>query len=214
MTSLLITVSGYSGGSAGPQNIYSLFHNFCDKSLTVLSIDTVPNDIEANVKKVKEVVSQLLQQYDAIYFMGYSMGGAVVAEAAYQVKDLTNGKLKGAVLLSSQTDGIAKLNELSIPVLFYHGKKDQIFYDWEIESLFSRIQGKKKLIFAEDLTHELRFKDSAPFKDHSHILAKDIVKEFEVFFSTPSQDQHIAESNIIIKKLPLKTETRNTCSIF
>ena len=48
--SLVITISGCSGGHRGPQGIYNLFQQLWnDRTVTVLQFNTLPESVEANV---------------------------------------------------------------------------------------------------------------------------------------------------------------------
>lgn len=184
----IIAISGCGGGNEGPQGIYpQLKSSFLGDNVSVLPLDTLPNDIEKNVQKVKALALKVQGQGD-LYLMGYSMGGAVAAQAAYELNQTKEGTVKGVVLLNSQTDGLQLLKDLKIPVLFYRGKEDQVVPSWQAEGPYNKYSGPKKLVELEGLDHG--FKKHKSFGRYKESLAQDLQSEInEFFFTGPNQNQ-------------------------
>lgn len=169
MSNVIIAVSGCGGGSQGPRGLYKYFSNH--PGFTFHAIDTVKDEIAKNVEQVEEVAQQYIER--DIYLMGHSMGGAVVAAAA------TKLKVKGVILLSSQTDGLHHLRDCNFPVLFYHGEEDEYFPSWQLEGICKGSKGR--MVVVEGLNHAL-----SPAKIND--VAEDILGEIEAFFFNKSVD--------------------------
>lgn len=202
MTSLFLTISGYSGGNSGPQGVYKLLENDKHDGVKIVSIKTIPNKIEANVQLTCATALKNLASHDGIYLVGYSMGGAVAAQAAYELYQKIGPKLKGVVLLATQSDGLEALRDLNIPVLFYHGKKDSVCPAWQTEGSFRQCIGNKKMIEIEGLDHDLGYLNEVkPSKNHAQDLARDIFNEISTFFLNAPAEKDLSD-NIISKELP------------
>jgi pimeloyl-ACP methyl ester carboxylesterase len=185
----IIAISGSSGGNSGPQGVYSeLQSHYQDETLSVSRLDTSPDEIDENVKKVLKAA----EKADEVYLMGYSMGGAVAASAAGQLGD----KLKGVVLLNTQTEGLYCLKNLNVPVLFYHGSEDEYFPKWQVEGLFKGYSGPKKWVELEGLNHGFRSSSG----QYTQSLASELHSEISHFFFEGS---YIEENGTeITKSLP------------
>lgn len=193
MGSLIVAISGSGGGNRGPQGIYRQFEKLEGPGIRVVAVDTIPDDVPRNSEKVTQLILSQKQLPQSVYLVGYSMGGAVAAIAAYELSQKHEGLVKGVVLLSSQTDGLRALFELNIPVLFYHGQKDSIFPLWEMESIYARLPGQKKMVQAVGLEHSLA-PNGLKSSRHTHQLAQDVVKEISDFFQLSIQIEEKAMS--------------------
>lgn len=197
---ILITISGCSGGNKGPQGIYTSFNRFAeDGRLSIINVETVPDDINANVKRVSDIAREALEKGN-VYLLGYSMGGAVAALVAAELKQAGGANVKGLILLDTQTDGLHVLKGLKIPVLFYHGKEDQVFPLAQIKSMSRRCQGPKKIVVVEQLDHDLNL-HHGKLKDLTTVLANDIFNEISRFFFS-NTNQSVSDEPIVPKFLP------------
>lgn len=185
----IIAISGSSGGNQGPQGVYSeLQSHYQDETLSVSRLETSPDEIDGNVEKVLKAA----EKADEVYLMGYSMGGAIAAIAAGQLGD----KLKGVVLLNTQTEGLYCLKDVNVPVLFYHGSEDEYFPKWQVEGLFQDYSGPKKWIELEGLNHGFR----SPQGGYTKTLAKELHSEISHFFF---EESYLEENGTeITKSLP------------
>ncbi len=213
MTDLVIAISGSQGGSSGPQGIYQVLQNYWnDKLIKILSVTTVPEDVNKNVQQISEIALESLQSYENIYFIGYSMGGAVAALVAYQLNTLAEGRVKGVVFLATQTDGLVALKELKIPVLFYHGQNDECILLWQIESWYAKYQGPKKMIQLEKATHDFSPKKHFKlFADYTNNLAQEVAAEMSQFLfqqTTEGQNEQVVVKNIYSKSSNLFAKWR------
>ena len=205
MTALVINISGCGGGDKGPQGIYPIIKKlFSHQAVSVINIDTTPDELYPNIQKVAKLAFESSKDYKKIILVGYSMGGAVAALTANQLNQDGKETINGIALLSTQTDGLQHLGDLNIPILFYHGSKDPYFSSQEIESIFSRYQGPKKLVQVENLGHNLAHEKSTYVSSkYVHELAKDIHKEINSFFLNSEKDLWKPEE-ATTKTLPLR----------
>ncbi len=157
--SLIIAISGCGGGTSGPGSLYhSLEEKYAKRSDTrFLPIETIPDDLMENILRVSDLVHAQLAHYQHIYLMGYSMGGGVAAITAAELNSERPGTIKGVILLNSQTEGLQALNQLSVPVVFIHGRNDAYFPIEEIRSCYDRYRGPKKLVLIDGMDHNCRF---------------------------------------------------------
>jgi dienelactone hydrolase len=210
MSTLVLTVSGHSGGTGGPQGIYQQFSScWKDKSVTVINVDTIPDSVEENVARVFQIAQERSNSYDKIYLVGHSMGGAVVAQVARNMKLAGNHRVAGVALLSTQTDGLQALKDIDTPVLFYHGSEDGYFPIWQMESSFRACKGQKKFVQVDGLGHDLsRAKDSYVSEHFVRNLAKDVIAEMSSFFNAEEAQQGLGKDRIVTKKIPLRALDR------
>lgn len=208
--SLLIAISGSGGGNKGPQGIYPCLQQlYGSDNLRILPFETLPNDIDKNVEEVSKVVLSNAASYKNIYLVGYSMGGAVAALAANKINDTHQGTVKGLVFLDTQTDGLIVLKKLKIPALFYHGKEDQCFPAWQIESVYRSYSGPKRMVELEGLDHDLS-QGSASSKEFSQDLAKDIFAEISNFFFNEGLKEPNERNEIITRSISLTPKEKNS----
>lgn len=205
MSVLVVAISGSDGGNQGPQGIYKQFKShWKDRDvIKVISIDTTPNQILANIEKVTQTVLKN-QSYKSIYLVGYSMGGAVAALSAYHLSCELSSSVDGVVLIGTQTDGILSLSELNIPVLFYHGKEDLIFPIWQIDSVYKSIKASKKMVQIEGVGHNFapagkRYLSASDTKK----LASDVVTEISSFILESKAQEKSLQSKVVTKELHL-----------
>lgn len=201
---LLITISGCGGGHMGPQEIYPcLQKNYGNGSLKILPFETLPDNIQDNVNRVSEIALKNLDSFENIYLIGHSMGGAVAALAAHKLNETTDKTVKGLVLINPQTEGLQVLKKLTIPVLFYHGKEDQIFPTWQIESTYNAYSGPKRMIELEGLDHDLT-QDSgrSKSKKFKNDLTKDLFSEISKFFFNGDIEEIQRENEILSRAIP------------
>ena len=86
-----------------------------------------------------------------VVLVGHSFGGAVVISAA-----VANPRVIAVAALSSQTAGASQVGQISPrPVLFIHGKADEILPSRCSEDLFARARQPKELILYPDCLHGL-----------------------------------------------------------
>lgn len=203
--SLIIAISGYSGGKQGPNRVYSHLQNFStgEGPFTIFPIETLPNSIQKNVDLVTEIALENFKNYECIYLIGYSMGGAVAVQAAYDLNQKIEGLVKGKIFISTQTDGLNVLKNLDLPVLFYHGKEDRDIRFWEAEYVYDSYTGIKKMIIVEGLDHCLATENSySKSKEFSLKIASDIYSEISEFFAKP-QEKNEVSAKAIHKIIPL-----------
>lgn len=207
MTNLLITISGSGGGNQGPLGIYKNFESSTTDTFQVINMDTLKDKIGDNVARVVDVVTKNLEKYKNIYLMGYSMGGAVVALATYQLNSEDRSPIKGIVFLATQTEGLQYLMGINVPVLFFHGTDDEYFPLWQLQSTFKRYKSEKQMVVIKGASHSFR-----PEKNHStdtQKLAKDIWEHSIDFFS----EKKMNSSNQTEKALPLQNKQSTTWSL-
>ncbi len=152
--SLVVAISGCGGGGSGPQNLFQTLQRKCRKP-DFVPIDTIPDDYHENIKRVKDLVSSHLNQN--VYLMGYSMGGAIAACAAYELNKQRPNAIQGLIFLNTQTEGLQALQELSVPVLFFHGTEDRYFPVQDIQDIYDKYQGDKELVLVEGMGHDCKF---------------------------------------------------------
>lgn len=192
MSKLILTISGSSGGDRGPQGIYRLFPGYLnDHSVTVLSVDTIPDSVQENVVKVIQIAQERINLYDRIYLVGYSMGGAVAVQVAHHlIKTTGTDRVAGIVLLSTQTDGLQPLKELDIPVLFYCGSEDEYFPLWQIKPHSENYKGQKRFVQVDHLKHDLSpINYSYISSRYINSLAKDVTDEMNSFFNNKKKNE-------------------------
>lgn len=202
MTDLLLAISGSRGGDQGPQGVYKLFQKkFSNNSLHIQPVYTLPEDVLKNVNQITRIASDQLNSYENVYVMGYSMGGEIAVRVAYELNKTGKNRIKGLVLLATQTEGMHILKELNIPVLFYHGKEDEFFPTWQIETVFEKYQGPKKMIEIEQVGHNFAPKGALSLKSYTQVLAKHIFVEISDFFSKTKNGVKVSEVNPISKEI-------------
>ena len=153
---LIIAISGTGGGSAGPQDFYSRLPSYLgSEDITVIQMETIPDNIHDNVSRVAETVSLNFDRFRNIYLMGWSMGGAIAILSAYQMNiEKQTDTIKGLILLAPQSDGIHLLKGLKVPVLFCHGEKDETVPLWTVQQNYEQYQGLKEIVLFEGLDHD------------------------------------------------------------
>jgi pimeloyl-ACP methyl ester carboxylesterase len=172
--------------------------------LKFLPIDTLPNVVLENVERVTKIAQEQLCFYDNIYLAGHSMGGAIAALAAHEINKIAEGSVKGVVLIGTQTDGLQVLKEIRVPILFYHGKEDEYFPTWQIESIYTNYPGPKMMVALEGLDHDLGVQGHSKSNGCSHDLARDFIAEFSNFFFSLNHDTYLeAPKEIISRKVTL-----------
>jgi dienelactone hydrolase len=187
MTSLYITISGSDGGHLGPQSIYTHLQQQDEtRSIKILSIETIANEIQGNVQRTVNAALEQLNNYDKIYIVGYSMGGAIAVQAALELTKKTE-KICGLALLATQTEGLQPLKDLHIPVLFYHGKNDEYFPTWQVEGPYKKYTGPKTMIEVEGLNHALIGQAQKRSEGYSRALASHILHSMQDFFTDGPQ---------------------------
>ncbi len=199
MTDLLLAISGCTGGNQGPQGVYKLLREkFSNNSLHIQPVYTLPDDIIKNVQQITRIASEQLNFYDNVYVMGYSMGGTVAVQMAHELNKEGKNQIKGLVLLATQTEGMHVLSELNIPVLFYHGKEDEFFPPWQIETLFEKYPGPKKMVEIEHVGHNFAPEGALRLKSYTQVLAKHILGEISDFFSEIKQDVKVSNARPLV----------------
>lgn len=186
----IVAVSGYSGGRSGPADLYNrLTIMSSEGACRFFAIDTVAEDMEENVERVVQAVKQRGLDPSKTYLMGYSMGGAVVAEASERLAG-QGFQVGGLILLSTQTDGLYPLFERKLPSLFFHGTRDDIFRPSEIEYIASRCLAQKKIVWLKGLNHDWKL-DGQVYRStvYSDELARAILAEINAFISSIASDE-------------------------
>jgi pimeloyl-ACP methyl ester carboxylesterase len=178
-----VAISGCSGGVKGPLGLYATLKQKLPPKMDFIAIDTIPDDIENNVK---QVVAEALSHQGAesgVYLMGYSMGGAVAALSAYQLQQSNPGVVKGVILLSPQTDGLSALGKLNLPVLAFIGENDEYFTPREITRSLKDVE-KKEICIIEGVGHNLANNKTRSSKDLIKLAAR-VNDEFKKYFNQP-----------------------------
>ena len=180
--SLFIAISGCGGGNRGPQDIYKILKKKCPASVKVLSVNTIPNDIQKNVEKISKIAQKKLKSYENIYLIGYSMGGTIAILTAQALNKDGKNLIKGMALLATETSCLSLINELNIPIMFYHGTMDSFFPIWQIEPFYQKYPGSKKMIRVEGVDHS--FAPSSGLVDHSGKakISQNLLSELLDFF--------------------------------
>lgn len=204
----IIAISGCGGGNKGPQEIYRYLEKACQShSLKIVRFDTLPDDELGNVDGVSNIALEIIRSGGNIYVVGHSMGGGVAALAAHQLNQIHPRTVKGLVLIDTQTEGLQVLQRLVIPVLFYHGREDEIFPVWQIESHYQRYSGPKRMVEIKDLDHNLRHvRYPTKSEVYTRDLALDLFSEITDFFFT----RGVKKEEIVTRELVLthKTEVK------
>lgn len=189
MSIKIVAVSGYSGGGEGPLGLYATLKKQPPSKMDFIPIDTIPNDIENNVKKVVAEALSNQEPEGGVYLMGYSMGGAVAALSAYQLQQSNPGVIKGVILLSPQTDGLSALANLNLPVLAFIGEGDEYFTPREITRSLKDVQ-KKEICIIEGVGHNLGKNKTRSSGDLAKLLTK-VNHEFTKYFNQPLVKQEL-----------------------
>ena len=206
MSSVIIAVSGCGGGNSGPKGMYHRLGKHLDgRSVEVLNIETIPDNIAQNIESVNRLAHEAIARNQNVYLMGYSMGAAVAAIAAQQLNSDGKNSVKGVGLISSQTDGLSALFELNIPVLFYHGSADPFFSSLELLDIFRKYQGPKQFVIIENAGHNLCPEGSKYVSDgYVEELSKEVAEGISHFLLESSAQSSSCE-NVVTKKIPVKS---------
>lgn len=151
----VLWVFGAGGGLGGPAGgVYArLGARLAPRGVASLELDyRRPASLPDCVADVMVGLDWLqMQGRSRIVLVGHSFGGAVVINAAARY-----GAAAGVVAMSSQTAGTARVAELSpTPVLFIHGKADEILPDRCSYDLYARAGHPKQLIVYPRCRHGL-----------------------------------------------------------
>ncbi len=190
---LLITTSGCSGGSGGPHGVYHCLQQFLTGyNVSVMPVKTIPKSVDKNVKKITDLILKNLDNYQDFYLAGWSMGGATAVQVAYKINnELKIDRVKGIVLLATQTDGAQPLRDLKIPVIFYHGREDNTIPFWNNEGTYDKYKSKKRIFVVESLGHE--------FTENVNTFAQHISANMaDLFFQGCSTNDTTDNSNDVI----------------
>ncbi len=202
MTTLLIAISGCSGGNKGPLEVYSRLQSHWDtKEVRVLQLETIPDSVIENIELVvKTVLDQPTSSYKDVFLVGYSMGGAVALGAAASLLEKQICKVKGIALLSTQTDGLQVLTTLNLPILFYHGSRDEFFQPSEIKRFYNKYEGPKKMVIVSKGGHNLGPKYAA--SPYGKALARNIADDIKgLFRATKETSPNEPQTKIIPRTL-------------
>lgn len=103
----------------------------------------------------------------------------LVLESPYSsLGALANEKLPfffPSLYLRFKFNNIAKINHVKCPVVFIHGKKDELIPSSHSEKLFRKFDGRKKLILVESGSHN----DLNSFQEHEVFLSEVLPSFFE-----------------------------------
>jgi hypothetical protein len=154
-TCAVVWVGGAGGGLDGPaNNMYGrLSEKLVDKNIASLRLDyRFPNFLEDCIIDTLLGIEYLkIRDYSTFILAGHSFGGAVVISAGALSDDVA-----GVIALSSQTYGTDLVHKLSPkPVLFVHGKDDEVLPYACSEELYSRAVEPKKIILYNNCRHGL-----------------------------------------------------------
>lgn len=152
MKRLLICTNGALGGNGGPEGSYQKIKDFFESKVEVWDIPTFPSNVGKNVSNIVRLFYQrhLSEQFDEVYVIGWSMGGATAIQVAYELKDV----IKGVVLLATQSAETLRLHDLNIPIMFFHGINDScVNFFTNSVTLYQEYKGEKELILLNNLGH-------------------------------------------------------------
>lgn len=184
----LVTVTGCSGGSKGPQGVYKLFENVETPYKSTRYI-TTKEDISKNVNDVISKVQEFFESNkQPAILMGHSMGGAVVVQAAQKLEKNLPGALGGLVLINSQTDGIFVVKDVSAPLLTINSDGDTWFPVRQLQSLYSRHKGVQRRLIITELSHDLEKNGKDLSKKEVFPLFQTLVAEMNALFIQKQQD--------------------------
>jgi dienelactone hydrolase len=87
-----------------------------------------------------------------VYLIGWSMGGAVVIQAANS--DCGKKCVKGVITLAGQTKGSEEISNLNVSILILHGTHDRCLWPNCADWLFKRANWPKTKILLNGSAHE------------------------------------------------------------
>lgn len=178
----LVTVTGYSGGSNGPQNIYKLFESENTPYLSTRYV-TVKDKIDENVEKVTQTVKIFFEKNrKGSILVGHSMGGAVIAKAAKLLEEEEAKMVAGIVLINPQSDGLHFLEKVPSPMLAINSTKDRWFPLWQLQSSYSRHKGPQRRLIIKELSHDLEKKGKNLAAKETLLLFSTILNEMNNLF--------------------------------
>lgn len=179
---VILATSGCGGGSGGPRSVYNYLSSFLgDTNTTVYSLNTIPNSVEKNVQYIIQCINNIIDKFDEIYLMGWSMGGATIINVAHRA--ITN-KIKGIILLATQGAETSAIHYLNIPIIFIHGKNDTVLSYKISLRMYEQYKYSKKLIFIDKVNHNfgenvLEFAATIAYNIHVMFFPESKVKYFD-----------------------------------
>ncbi len=173
---LLIATSGCGGGCGGPWGVYDDLQPYLEKrNMVVMSINTIRKSVDKNVSLITKTILDNIDVYRHFYLMGWSMGGATVIQVAHKINhELDLNKVKGIVLLATQSAKTKMIEDLDIPIIFYHGKEDTVLRHKISIRMHKRYKHKKMLVLFDKLNHD--FTDNTVW--FAKIIAEDMANLF------------------------------------
>jgi uncharacterized protein len=151
-TSAVILASGTYGGVDGPSGIYKrLAERLKESGITCIRLDYQNlHTVDGCVRDVSAVIEELRSKgVKRVVLVGWSFGGAVVANAAVASEDVV-----GVAMIASQkqrADVVAQLSPR--PLLLLHGTADRILPDSNSLELFELAGEPKQLMVFPGADH-------------------------------------------------------------
>ena len=136
------------GGSRNDTRIVKVARELASHNISALCIDY--GSYGKGVKEVENVldaVSWMQKRARSLGLLGYSFGAVVASNAAARTE------VKGFVAMSilRKVNGLEANLDFGCPKLFVHGKRDDVAFYQEFESLYAKAKGRKeKLVLDTD----------------------------------------------------------------
>jgi pimeloyl-ACP methyl ester carboxylesterase len=163
----IVAICGYSGGFSGPANLYhnimiNPYDNFTFTCVDIACSFNLEEDYsyELHFNHLVDLVVEVsklmyLKNTKSVVLIGWSMGGAVVIEAGYNLqKKIT---ISGIITISSQLEQIRNIKKLNDDIfkLFIHGDNDSILSHEISQHLYKQVNNRKMIQIIKDGDHFL-----------------------------------------------------------
>ncbi len=152
----VIAVGGAMGGLLGPADglYHDLGRRFADEGIATLRVSyRQPNDFARCVHDALAVADLAARQGTTRFVtMGHSFGGAVAVQLGMAMGDFT----RGVVTLATQSAGCEDAEGLAeIPMLLFHGDRDEILPAFASEVVHQLAGGHGELVILPGAGHLL-----------------------------------------------------------
>jgi pimeloyl-ACP methyl ester carboxylesterase len=143
-------VGGALGGLSGPAG--GLYARVAARTGGIRLHYRHPGELVACVADVVLVADLLLRRGAArVVLVGHSFGGAVAVGAGVALRD----RCTGVVTLATQAPGCERVDELSAPILLFHGDEDAILPDLSSRLVEGLAGGPSELVILPGEDHLL-----------------------------------------------------------
>jgi hypothetical protein len=133
---LVITCAGAGGGKGfngfyGPSELYNKLGEILPNKFgfSVLQIAYTSKSVDDHYRiactDLDTVLASVIDKYDEITLIGWSMGSAVITNNAYKYR--SSGKIKNFIIIAGQNADTNRISELDINALLLYGEVDPVF---------------------------------------------------------------------------------------